>query len=247
MPKVVAEDWSYFNRAVRERAERKPKPPELLQIKLVAPEPQRPPGPAPSVSLSTPPLVGPQPVSVPHTTNTVPAPLRPPPGPTFAKVWTELRGLVLGLLITLAVIFVLFAIANALDASNKRMLTQAPDVGNVPLMLRDKTAGTPTGTGPVATGTGGEAVVADFIKFNYIKFEDWSVVTGWRFARSSDAVPTYQYCYISIDMPTGKLRHEIAEQHGPAGRSWMTRPAALIPGLTEERWSQAGNNCQWYN
>lgn len=246
MHKVVAEDWTYFNAAVRERAERRPKPPESPPIKLVAPEPPRPPNAAGVVPLATPPLMVPQPVAIPHITNTISAPLRPPPGPMFAKAWTALRGLILSLLVMLAVVFLLLVIANALDANNRRALTLSPEAGNVPLVLRDKTAGTSTETGSVTTGTGGQTVVINFTKFSFVKFQDWSVVTGWRFARSGDAIPHYQYCYMEIDMPTGKVRHELAEQYGPTGRSWMTRPAALIPGLTEELWSQAGNQCQWY-
>lgn len=88
-----------------------------------------------------------------------------------------------------------------------------------------------------------DAVVTDYTTFNRVVFKDWSVVTGWRFARSGDTTPTNQYCYLETANSVGKQTFDIEVR--PAGVREQ-RPDVLIPGLDDAGWQAAAARCQWH-
>jgi hypothetical protein len=223
MQKVVIEDWSFFNQAVRERAEGKPR--ANAPLKLLTPEP---PTPAPG-SLRSP--LGTAPVvelpsfpARPQVVNAA-APARPAKDDNvFVFVGRFLLGVV-GLLVLLAIL----GIFGGLFGSSQRTATVAV---------------TGTGTGGLA---GNEAVVTNFTQFNTVRDGEWNVVTGWNFARSGDAVPTTQYCYMENTTAAGKSRYDLETRSANGARMPLTRPDALVPGLNDSVWAEASAKCQWYH
>ena len=89
-----------------------------------------------------------------------------------------------------------------------------------------------------------EAVVTDYTTFNRVAFRNWSVVTGWNFARNGDTSPTAQYCYLEVATSVGRQSYNIESR--PA-RVREQRPDVLIPGLDDTGWQDAATRCQWHS
>lgn len=258
MLKRVEEDWSFFNRAVREKAEGKPRT-EAPPLKLVRPEPlpasnkHEPPAPPPiqpsPVATAAPasPLVAPKPPSAANN----PAPPVPPaaqqPRPQQSSTITagsarpprlqpldlgRVFGFIVKLLLGMVAIIMLIAFIEAAWRS-------AHPNGSAAMT---------TGPGVVANGTaamdGTEKVVTDYTTFNTVTYRSWKVVTGWRFENSRATQPNHQYCYLEVLTTGGRRIYTIAEP-GPVRQHDM--PGALIPGLDKAAWDEAATKCRWHD
>lgn len=221
MLKRVEEDWSYFNQAVREKAEAKPRQ-EAPPLKLVASQP--PPAPNKPASPTSP---APQPVQPPPATTTPPASLSRLQPLNVGRVFNAIIKLLLGMA---AVAMLIVLIEAAWRDAN---LTSPAVMG--------------TGPGVVANGTattgGTEKVVTDYTTFNTVTYRSWKVVTGWRFANSRATQPSHQYCYLEVPATGGQQSYTI-EERAPVRRHDM--PEALIPGLGQAAWDEAAAKCVWH-
>lgn len=301
MVKHVEEDWSFFNTAVREKAESRPRP-DSPTLRLVTPDsslmqpPTRPEQEArksPSDSSvpsgagygpsATKPSVKPEPetskwpnptVAAPnagHQPSTQPPSVEPKLDPSKSpnavpipsgsgyKPWSLFRHgpkasklpapaiapltsgnrpplsddrmgrVILWLLFALVAVILLYAFASAShqnsDWLRPSVLSMEPN--------------------HVARGSLNDmdGVMTDYTTFNRVAFKDWSVVTGWKFARNGDASPSDQYCYLEVANPVGKQSYNIETR--PAGVREQ-RPDALIPGLDDVGWQEATTKCQWH-
>ena len=217
MLKRIEEDWSFFNQAVREKAEGKPRQ-EVPPLKLVTPAPP----PAPSKPA---PPAPPPPVQPPSATAAAPtSPSRPRP---LNVGWGTVPRLLFGII----------AVAMLIA------LIEAPPPGARPI----NPAATGTEPGAVANGrvgTGGtERVVTDYTTFNTVVYRSWKVVTGWRFADSRATQPNHQYCYLEVLTTGGQQMYDV-EERAPVRRHAM--PEALIPGLDKAAWDEAATKCVWH-
>lgn len=305
MAKHVEEDWSFFNIAVREKAESRPQP-ETPTLRVVTPDlfPLPPPiryeqktatapvatgTPAntgfrpsisqPSIRSGTEAAVAPESSAAssgmsqrsttqpnpadpelqgftPSETNTNPAsPVPPSPirwfpfgrGPRDSKLPTStVASTTMGarsrqltdngvnriifwfLCIFSLILLFMLALASRKNADWSRL--SAASMGQSDVVQR--------------TGGSTEAVVTDYTTFNRVAFKDWSVVTGWNFARNGDISPTAQYCYLEISTSVGRQTYNI-EGH-PAGAPEQ-RPDVLIPGLDDAGWREAATKCRWHS
>lgn len=261
MLKRVKEDWSFFNRAVREKAEGKPRP-EAPPLKLVRPE--RPPAsnkpepPAPP-PMQPSPVATAAPASLLVTPEPPPAANNPafpvPPVPPAAQQPAARQsstinagrarpprlqplgvgrvfGFIAKLLLGMVAIVMLIAFIEAAWRS-------AHPNGSAAMT---------TGPGIVANGTaamdGTEKVVTDYTTFNTVAYRSWKVVTGWRFENSHATQPNHQYCYLEVLTTGGQQIYTIAERD-PVRRHDM--PEALIPGLDNAAWDEAATKCWWHD
>lgn len=231
MPKLVEEDWSFFNQAVRDRAGRRLRPgPDA-----VTPFPGR-----PGVSAAAP-----SPPSAPPA-GPAPQPPRTPPRTTIPTVaWPRLlsqAGRVLKAILRFLFAVVAFIMLFSLIIGVGRSVDWS-GLARAPAMAGRIANGAVGGGTPAASG-GASKVVTDFTTFNTVQYGDWRVVTGWRYARSADTVPTRQYCYMEKDTEGGRLSYNI-ENRGAGGSVTLPKPDALIPGLTDAVWKEAATKCHW--
>lgn len=182
MLKRVEEDWSYFNQAVREKAEGKPRQ-EAPPLKLVtsAPTPNKP----------APPM--PPPVQPSSATAVAPT------GPSRPQPLNAGRGIASKLLFGIAVIVMLIALIALIEAMSRNAHSINPAVPG----------GAANGT--VGTG-GTEKVVTNYNTFNTVTYRSWKVVTGWRFADSRATQPVHQYCYLEVLTTGGQQIYDIEER-----------------------------------
>lgn len=221
MLKRVEEDWSYFNRAVREKAEDKPRQ-EVPSLKLVTLEPP------PAPNKVAPPTSPPPPSQpAPVTTAAPPSPSRPRPlsgGWVFDPIIKLLLGIV--------AIILLIALLEA--ASRNAHSTNPAVTGAKPGVAASGTAG----------AGGAEKVVTDYTMFNTVTYRSWKVVSGWKFADSRATPPSHQYCYLEVPKTGGQQAYSI-EERVPVERHDM--PEALIPGLDKAAWDEAATKCLWHH
>lgn len=221
MLKRVEEDWSFFNQAVREKAEGKPRQ-EVPPLKLV------PLGPPPALTKPAPPMQPPPPpVQPPSAAPTATAsPLRPRPlvGRGIASVIKLLFGII--------AIAMLIALIQAAWRDAHPINSAATGTG----------PGTPS-NGTVGTGAA-EKVVTDYTTFNTVAYRSWKVVTGWKFANSRAARPNRQYCYLEV-LTTGGQQIYTIEERIPVRR--LDMPEALIPGLDKAAWDEVATKCVWHH
>ena len=182
MLKRVEEDWSFFNRAVRERAEGQPRQ-ETPPLKLVTPvPPSAPDKPAPPA----------------------PPPVQPPSAATAAPASTSRSQTSMGrafdfiikLLLGTVAIVLLIAL---LEAASRNAHSTNPAAPGAPA------------NGTAGTG-GAEKVVTDYTTFNTVVYRSWKVVTGWKFANSRTTQPDLQYCYLEVLTPGGQQSYTIEER-----------------------------------
>lgn len=221
MLKHVEEDWSYFNRAVREKAEAKPRqeaPPLKLVTSQPPPAPNKPASPTPPApTLVQPPLAA---------TGAPASPSRLQPL-NVGRVFDAIVKLLLGM----AAVAMLIALIEA--AWRNANSTSPASMGIGPGVVANGTA---------ATG-GTEKVVTDYTTFNTVTHRSWKVVTGWRFADSRATQPNHQYCYLEVPATGGQQTYTI-EERAPVRRHDM--PEALIPGLGQAAWDEAAAKCVWH-
>ena len=110
-----------------------------------------------------------------------------------------------------------------------------------------RSAATGVGPGVAANGTAEtgatEKVVTDYTTFNTVAHRSWKVVTGWKFANSHAARPSFQYCYLEVPTPGGDRVYTIEERPAAARRDM---PETLIPGLDKAAWGEAATKCVWH-
>lgn len=227
MGKSVIEDWSYFNAAVRRRAE---------------PPPVRPAG----IEPEAPPLIerGRRPEMVPLRA-TPPAPPPPPVAKSGTRITPPMstgalgRGDRFALLLALALIFVLVATGLVQSGGHRPVLARADARTSVPASV---------GTQAIEPGEA-SATVTDYTTFHRVPFRRGAVVTGWNFARSGDPAPTDEYCYFDVPSDAGRMAYSIESRPRGRGDASVIRyppPEALVRDVGRAGWDEAASKCHWH-
>lgn len=216
MRKIVEEDWTGFNIAVRHRQNAEPLwQPRRREIQIAPLPPAMPPPRQPlpadhsaSALRSEPGLQSPR--SGPGGARPVPttAPAGRSPAGTRWRGWI---GIVL--LILLLVVLV--------NLSWQRE-PQAPTQG--------------------ATA---ERVVTNYTTFHTIAFQGGSVVTGWKFDSNRASVPSTEYCYFSSGTAGAQGAMTFDIETRPSHGRYEFPKVGTMP-LTARQWEEAATKCRWH-
>lgn len=234
MLKRVEEDWSFFNRAVREKAEGQPRleaPPLKLVTPKRSPTPSKSATPAspfatqaPAPNKPAPPMSPPAPSTQPPATAT--ASSTRSPGFQPLNVGKEIASIAKLLFVLLFGIIAIVMLIALIEAASRNA---------------HSTSSVATGAGPEVVANG--KVVTDYTTFNTVTYRSWKVITGWKFADSRAAPPNRQYCYLEVPTTGGQQIYDI-EERAPIKRHDM--PGALVPGLNKAAWDEAATKCVWH-
>jgi hypothetical protein len=100
---------------------------------------------------------------------------------------------------------------------------------------------------PVLPTPGPEPVATNYTLFTTVRVaEGVDVVTGWKFANSTDEKPDNQYCYLSIPQDLGTRDIHLAQLSESGALVRQSSPSAFSSVVREIDYETALSKCRWF-